>query len=166
MNYLQAQWRGVDRERFEDDLEIASSHPHFGRLTYFRGFDGPGHWEALSSHPRTGVRFTIILPGDRELAFQPLANFYRLAVGDPDVFLRRCSAELVAAYERCTGTAPAESCSRTFVLEGVTLPPDPDTGSAWSATFQAESIDHHFTVHFSGQDITAVKYGATFDLSI
>ena len=162
MNYVQALWRGVDQVRFEGATEVESSHPYFGRLVHYERFDSAGHWEAIQSHPQTGARFTIVLPGDVDVPIQPYANFHRSNVGHPDVFLRRCADELRSAYERHTGRPLTEPCRQAFALEVVTLPVAAHEGGTWSASFYAATIDTHFEVRLSGD---RVKRVAAFDFS-
>jgi len=153
MNYVQALWRGVDHERDEGAIAVESSHPFFGRLVHFERYDGPGHWEALLSHPRTGARFTIVMPGDGDVPIQPYANFYRRAVGSADAILRRCAADLRAAFESHAATLSREPGRATFVLEMLTLPAGGREDGTWSACFHATAIDTHFEVHFEGAAI-------------
>ena len=162
MNYVQALWRGVDRERPEDAAVIETSHPHFGRLVHFERFDGTGHWEAASSHPRTGARFTIVMPGDHDAPIQPFANFHRQHVGHPDVFLRRCADELRGAFERHTGRPLTAPCHEAFELEVLTLPVAARANGAGTASFHVAAIDTYFEVFFVGE---RVKHGCAIDLS-
>ncbi|MCA8979276.1 MAG: hypothetical protein H6831_00395 [Planctomycetes bacterium] len=150
MNYVQALWRGVETDRSEGVPPHESSHPYFGRLVHYERFDGAAHWEATLSHPGTGARFTLVMPGDRDTPIQPFANFHRAHFGHPDAFLRRCADELRSAFERHTGRALTESYRGTFELQILTLPAAADPRGVWSASFYAAVIDAYFEVRFVG----------------
>jgi hypothetical protein len=156
MNYVQALWRGVESVGFEGATEVESSHPYFGRLVHYERFDSAGHWEAIQSHPQTGARFTIVMPGDGDVPIQPYANFYRRAVGSADAILRRCAADLAAAFDSHAATLPGEPARADFALEMLTLPAGGREDGIWSACFHAPAVDTHFEVHFEGAAIRKV----------
>ena len=150
MSYVQALWRGVDRDRYEDRAPLESSHPFFGRLAHYDAeHDGEGHWEALLSHPRTGERFTVCLPGGRLTPLQPYANAYRRLVAGPDALLARCRAALREEVDVHRGDGPATRAS-DFVLEGVILPAEGREDGAWRAHYVAEPSGRRLTACFEG----------------
>ena len=156
MNYVQALWRGVDHERDEGAVAVQSSHPLFGRLVHYERYEGPGHWEALLSHPRTGARFTIVMPGGADVPIQPFANFYRRAVGSADALMRRVAVQLRAAVAAHCVEQRIEPQRGELELEVLTLPAAGREDGRWSACYHATAIDAHFEVHFWGAEIRKV----------
>ncbi len=149
MSYVRALRRGVERDRSEDLAPKVASHPHFGRLAHYDALQGEGHWEAELSHPRTGARFTVFLPGGPDAPVQPFANAFRALVASPDALLLRCRAALVdelvvqrVADDGLRGAA--------FVLEAVTLPAGGREDGAWRAHYLAEPLGLRLTVCLEG----------------
>lgn len=149
MSYVQALRRGVERDRSEDRAPTVASHPHFGRLAHYDALHGEGHWEAELSHPRTGARFTVFLPGGPNAPVQPFANAYRRLVASPDALLLRCRAALVDELV-VNRRAPDGLRGVAFVLEGVTLPDDAREDGSWRAHYLAEPLGRRLTVRFEG----------------
>ena len=114
MTYVQALWRGVERDRSEDAEPRVAGHPFFGRLSYYDGSDRDGHWEAVLSHPRTAERYTVCLPGgpDTPLHFSAFRPDYRMRDRPPTRHDRLIRAYgVLGEVTRARAIAPPASAS-------------------------------------------------------